>query len=57
VLNLSSPFNKGIINNLEDMEKIWHHCFYDELKVTSEEHPVLLSDTPFNNDENKQQIT
>ena len=53
MLNLSSPFSKGLVKNLEDMEKIWHHCFYDELKVTPEEHPILLSDTPFNNDENK----
>lgn len=33
VLKLSYPIEHGIITNWDDMEKIWHHCFYNELRV------------------------
>lgn len=48
VLTLSHPLNQGIIENWDDMEKIWHHCFYEELKVTPEEHPTLITEAPLN---------
>ena len=33
ILNLSYPIEHGIVTNWEDMEKIWHHCFYNELRM------------------------
>jgi actin-related protein len=43
VLKLSYPIEHGIVNNWDDMTKIWHHCFYNELRVTPSEHPTLLT--------------
>lgn len=36
ILSLRYPIEHGIVTNWEDMEKIWHHTFYNELRVAPE---------------------
>lgn len=48
ILTLRYPINRGIVTNWEDMQKIWHHTFYNELRVVPEEYPILLTEPPLN---------
>jgi len=41
---LSSPIQKGVVTDMNDMTQLWEHVYKDCIKVPSEDHPALLTE-------------
>lgn len=54
ILGLKYPIKHGIVENWDDMVQIWHHTFYNELRVNPQEHSVLMTEAPLNPKSNRE---
>ncbi len=46
----------GIIKSFESIEKIFEHLFNNELRVSPEEHKILITEPPNNPKKNRELI-
>jgi len=55
LLHIAYPMEHGIVQDWNDMEKIWTYVYSkDQLRSASEEHPVLLTEAPLNPAKNRE---
>merc|ERR1719153_1694939 len=57
ILSLKYPIEHGIITAWDDMEKVWHHTFNNELRISPDESPILHSEAPLNPKANREKMT
>jgi len=51
---LGYPIRHGLIENWDNMERLWQRCFFDYLRCEPEEHYVTLTEPPLNTPENRE---
>jgi actin-related protein len=56
ILKITYPVEYGVVTCWDDMEKIWNHTFYTELRVDPSEHKVLLTEPPHNPKVNREKM-
>lgn len=55
-LNFSSPIERGLITNWDDMEKIYGHIFTNELRMDPAKHYILLTEPIMNPRKNREKL-
>ncbi len=56
-MKITYPIEHGVVKDWDDMEKIWNHTFFVELRCTPSESPILLTEAPLNPKSNRERMT
>lgn len=48
------PIRQGLIDNWDNMERLWQRCMFEYLRCEPEEHYVMLTEPPLNPPENRE---
>ncbi|CAF0923219.1 unnamed protein product [Didymodactylos carnosus] len=56
ILTLQYPIEHGVVTNWEDMERVWSHTFYNELRIAPEEHSCLITEAALNPKINREKM-
>ena len=51
------PIINGIMNDWDKIDQIWHHGFYNVLRAAPEEHELLITESPFNTNDKREEMT
>lgn len=51
---INYPIRHGIIDNWDNMERLWQRCMFEYLRCEPEEHYVMLTEPPLNPPENRE---
>jgi actin-related protein len=57
ILKVSYPLEHGIVQDWDDMEKIWQHTFFNGLRAEPQEHAVMLTEAAMNPKANRERMT
>lgn len=55
-LSLSYPIERGVVTNWDDMEQIWRYMYDQDLRIKSEDRPVLIADATLNPAGNREKM-
>eukprot|EP01083_Nonionella_stella_P020526 56926_1 len=56
ILSLKYPVEHGFVKICDDLETVWHHTFYNELRIAPEEHSILLTEDPLKPKPNREKM-
>lgn len=51
---INYPIKHGLVDNWDNMERLWQRCMFEYLRCEPEEHYVLLTEPPLNPPENRE---
>ncbi len=57
LLKIRYPIEHGIVTDWEDMELIWQSIYNNDLKISAEDHGVLLTEAPLNPKSNREKMS